>query len=54
MLSQSDVRIGILATRPVADRRPSMLAKMKEEEGWSSGEVSLLGTGGGGSGPSGF
>ena len=53
LLSQSDVRIGILATRPVSDRRPAMFAKMKEEEGRSSGRCWLLGAGEGGSDPGG-
>ena len=53
LLSQSDVRIGIFATRPVSDRRPAIFAKMKEEEEWSGGGCWLLRAGGGEAGPRG-
>ena len=49
-LLQSDVRIGIFATRPVSERRLPMFAKMKDDGEWASGKGRLFGTGGDGSG----
>ena len=47
LLLQSDVKIGIFATRPVSERRPPMFAKMKDDGEWVSGRGLLFGTGGG-------